>query len=124
MFDIVIFEEAPEGSGFQSLGRKIRFGAVGTNPFQVLITTTSSAEIAMVKRAINDGVDNILAKPFGSLALTDRINALIHTQKSFAVTSSYIGPDRRLVPRAEVNLPLINVSNTLRDKALNQFDET
>ncbi len=124
LFDIIIFEDVALAPETRSLAHAIRYGVVGNNPFQVLVTTMFSAEIPAVKRAINDGIDNILAKPFSALALIDRVTALIHSRKSFAVTASYIGPDRRLVPRAEVNLPLIEVPNTLRDKAFDRFDET
>ncbi len=78
MFDIVIFEDVPLAPDTQSLGRGIRYGAVGNNPFQVLVTTMNGARTSAVRRAINDGVDNILSKPFSALAMIDRITALIH----------------------------------------------
>lgn len=122
LFDLVIWDHAPPADAVPSLPRAIRHGAVGENPFPVIIVTMRRTETSAVKRVIDDGIDNILARPFGLTSLIDRITAMIHSRRPFAVTSSYIGPDRRLVPRPQVGLPLIAVPNTLQDKALDRFD--
>ena len=47
---------------------------------------------------------------------------MVHNRVPFIVTSDYVGPDRRKDPTRASKIPLIAAPNTLRDKALGEWD--
>jgi DNA-binding response OmpR family regulator len=121
-FDVVVCDACLAEPGGAGLPRAIRHGETGDNPFLVIVGTLLNTDTSAVGRLIEEGVDNILAKPFSVHALLDRITAMIHARKPFVVTADYIGPDRRGATRPQTSLPLIAVPNTLRDKALDAYN--
>jgi DNA-binding response OmpR family regulator len=122
MFDLVIADHGLPPIEAKSLAKAIRFGEVGRNPFLVAFATIQNSTAAAVTQAIGDGPDAILAKPFAVSMLLDRVARMIDGRQPFVVTGTYVGPDRRQTPRGESQIALIEVPNTLRDKALDQFD--
>jgi len=122
MFDLVIADHTLPHIKSKSLLKAIRFGEVGRNPFLVNFSTLQTSTAAAVHQAINDGPDAILAKPFAVSMLLDRVARMIDGRQPFVVTGTYIGPDRRQVVRPPGTVTLVDVPNTLRDKALDQFD--
>lgn len=122
MFDLVIADHGLQRLQRHSLLKAIRFGEVGRNPFLVNFSTLQTSTAAAVTQAINDGPDAVLAKPFAVSMLLDRVSRMIDSRQPFVVTGTYIGPDRRNVARPEGTVAMLDVPNTLRDKALDQFD--
>ncbi|MGB0684371.1 MAG: hypothetical protein ACPGOV_16825 [Magnetovibrionaceae bacterium] len=122
MPDLVICDADAEDGGFTRIVSDTREGLHGENPYLVTVGITADPDAENIRRLIDAGVDCILLRPFSVNTLLDRISSLVHRRKDFAVTSSYIGPDRRVRPRQEVCLPLIRVPNTLADRANNRYD--
>jgi len=95
----------------------IRHGVLGDNPFVIAMLLISGADVGLLEKVINSGVDDVQIKPIGGHDLRDRIVALSQGRKRFVVTSNYIGPDRRrkgeLAP-GSVEVPLIKVPNPLQ----------
>lgn len=94
------------------------------NPFAAIIVTSWQATQMQVMRMTNSGVDDMLVKPMSPKQVQDRIAVLIEGRKRFVVTSDYMGPDRRKSPRDGAQVPLIDVPNTLRLKALGTIAQT
>lgn len=123
LIDLVICDADGEHEGFPAFNKLVRQGGHGQNPYVVTIGVTEVPTEANIKRVFDAGVDNILLKPLSMNALLDRLSAIIMRRKSFVVSSEYIGPDRRIRPRQELCLPLINVPNSLKDRLDGTYDE-
>lgn len=122
MPDLVIVEaDTPNGEGFRFI-HALRHAGAATNPFVAAIATTWQATSPFMVRFAGSGADDILLKPFSAKHVQDRVENLVHQRKGFVVTSDYIGPDRRRAPREGQQIPLVDVPNTLRMKALGMFD--
>ena len=99
--------------------RKIRHHEIGSNPFVLIIMLTENLSKGTIRKAINSGPDDILAKPISAAKLYERIVNLTRDRKRFIVTSDYIGPDRRKTPRPGTEkIPEIEVPNPLKILAL------
>ena len=73
---------------------------------------------------MDSGADVLVAAPVSPALILDRIDSLVNNWKPFVVTSEYIGPDRRFLDNQESEIELINVPNSLREKALGQFNSS
>jgi DNA-binding response OmpR family regulator len=71
---------------------------------------------------LDAGADHVIAGPISPQQVMDRIEAMVHRRKSFVVTAEYFGPDRRLMARPDGSARMVEVPNSLRDKALGNFD--
>ncbi len=113
----------PEGS-LSELVHQIRHGKIGHNPFIVVITLLSSSNKALVHKVMESGTDQIVAKPFNTAEIVAHIENLTHARKPFVVTTDYIGPNRRTMPRPGAQeIPLISVPNPLRSRMTGQITE-
>ena len=118
---IVTDARFPDGEVF-GLVERMRRGDLGNNPFVPVILMTWNADADLIKKAVDCGVDYILAAPISPQDVFKRIQILIADRKPFVVTSDYIGPDRRRDPsRGDSDIPLIDVPNTLRSRALGEI---
>jgi DNA-binding response OmpR family regulator len=90
---IIVLDE----QGWDSAGviRQIRNGALGTNPFMVVITLLPAPSPALVSRAVNAGTDDLLLQPWLGKLVLDRLDNFVQGRKPFLVTHDYIGPERR-----------------------------
>jgi len=95
----------------------LRHHSVGGNPFIPVLALTADPTAELVRKVVNSGADDLLTKPLSANQLMERIDTLIEARKPFVVTSDYIGPTRRKPSNRESNVPLLEVPNTLRDKA-------
>ena len=111
----------PGGDIFEVVSR-MRRGEKGDNPFVPVIMLTWDANADVIRKAAGCGVDDILAAPISPADLFGRIKTLVSKRKPFVVTSDYIGPDRRRDAgrNAGDGIPLIDVPNTLRSKAMGE----
>jgi CheY-like chemotaxis protein len=75
--------------------RQIRNGALGHNPFMVVITLLQAPSPALVTRAVNAGTDDLLLQPWLGKLVLDRLDNFAQGRKPFLVTHDYIGPERR-----------------------------
>lgn len=100
----------------------IRHNELGTNPFICIIGVAWSPKQALVAKVMGSGADVLVAAPISPSLILDRIEALVHSRKPFVVTSDYVGPDRRFLDDRESEIELVDVPNSLRAKALGQFN--
>ena len=114
---IIVDADLPDGDVFETIAQ-MRNGDLCYNPFVPVITLAWNTEGAVIGDAIDSGVDSIVAAPIAAGDVFKRILSIINDRKPFVVTSDYIGPDRRASIRRDASVPLIDVPNTLRAKAL------
>lgn len=63
--------------------------------FLPILMLTGRSEMRDVEKARDSGVTEYLIKPFTAKSLLERLVAIIDKPRSFVVTKSYSGPDRR-----------------------------
>ncbi|MCW5723714.1 MAG: response regulator [Maricaulaceae bacterium] len=119
--DLVVAESAWPGVDVLPLVREIRHGEIGENPFMVVLLTSWVRDGGHVRRAIESGADDVIARPFSTTFVEERVRTLVRGRKAFVVTSDYIGPDRRKDASRKSDAPVVNVPNTL--KAVVEDDE-
>ncbi len=114
---IIVDADLPDGDVFETIAR-MRNGNIGYNPFVPVIVLAWNIESAVIGNAIDSGVDTIVAAPIFAGEVFKRILSIINDRMPFVVTNDYIGPDRRASKRRDPRVPLIDVPNTLRTKAV------
>lgn len=97
--DLMIVDIDGEKDKLCKLMRDIRHSQIGENPFPVSIALSSRSNFKHVRQAVNSGFDVMLLKPFSMASFLGRVHHLMHNRSPFAITSDYIGPDRRLTDR-------------------------
>lgn len=116
--DLLVAEVLLADGDFCAYVRALRHHEVSGNPFLPVIGVTWDPTLDLVRRVIDSGADDLLAKPIAPAQMQDRIRTLIVARRPFGVTSDYVGPDRRSAAEArEATIPLIDVPNTLKAKA-------
>lgn len=122
--DILICDVTETSHEACQLFSAIRHNELGTNPFICIIAVAWSPRQPLVSKVVDSGADLLVAAPISPAIILDRISSLVHSRKPFVVTSNYVGPDRRISEdrEKESEIELIDVPNSLRDKALGQFD--
>src|SRR5690606_7531966 len=115
--DLVFMDAEMPGGDAAALIRDLRYNRLGVNPFLPVVMTTWDTSQAVVRKFIDAGADDLLAKPLSTRMLLDRVEAVCLHRKPFVVTSDYIGPDRRKeTARRASTVPLIEVPNVIRAK--------
>lgn len=120
--DIIICDVTENTDQACQIFNAIRHNELGTNPFICIIGVAWSPNHSLVSKVIDSGADLLVAAPISPALILDRIGSLVHNRKPFVVTSDYVGPDRRTIQERESEIEKIQVPNSLRDKALGQFD--
>lgn len=120
--DIVICDVTENTEDACQIFHAIRHNELGTNPFICIIAVAWSPKQTLVAKVVNSGADVLVAAPISPSLILDRIESLVHSRKPFVVTSDYVGPDRRFLDGRDSDVELIDVPNSLRDKALGQYD--
>lgn len=114
--DLMIVDIDGDNDEVCALMWKIRHNRIGENPFPVSIALSNNSNFRHVRQAVDSGFDVMLLKPFSMTKLLDRVHHLMQHRPPFAVTSDYIGPDRRRPERNNGNRgtnKLITVPNPL-----------
>jgi len=75
--------------------KRVRADKDSPNPYLPVILLTAYTERYRVEEARDAGVSEFLAKPISAKSLFDRINSIVEDRRSFIVTPTYFGPDRR-----------------------------
>lgn len=120
--DIVICDVTENTDAACQTFSAIRHNELGTNPFICIIGVAWSPKQALVSKVMSSGADVLVAAPISPSLIIDRIEALVHSRKPFVVTSDYIGPDRRFLDDRESDIEMVEVPNSLRAKALGNFN--
>ncbi|EKV30174.1 response regulator receiver domain protein [Caenispirillum salinarum AK4] len=120
--DIIIAAMDLPGGDAGAYFRRIRTGMSRVDPFTPIIAVLSEAAPDTVRRGVDSGADDLLIHPWSEGYLDQRLHNLIHARKPFVVTSSYVGPERRAVPRPGPQAPTITPVNVLEAKALKRKD--
>jgi len=115
--DLCVADVTAEEPAVCQLIRDLRHGRIGDNPFVVVIATSWRQSGDLVRRVIESGADDLILRPLSTGTLKSRIDQQIEARKSFVVTSTYIGPDRRRSAGRSEGDGLIQVPNSLRLKA-------
>ena len=119
--DIVICDTGL-GDEVCDLVKDIRNNKVGRNPFICLLGITWNPVRAEVERMVDAGVDALIVAPMSPQQMFDRINTMVQDRLRFVVTRDYIGPDRRKDAERSPGRSLMEVPNTLRAKALGEWN--
>jgi CheY-like chemotaxis protein len=117
MADLCIVDVTADEAEVCALIRDLRQGRLGPNPFVVVIATSWRQSGDLVRRVIESGADDLILRPLSTGTLKSRIEQQVEGRKSFVVTSTYIGPDRRRSPGRSEGEGLVEVPNSLRLKA-------
>jgi DNA-binding response OmpR family regulator len=115
--DLCVVDVTAEEAEVCALIRDLRHGRLGANPFPVVMATSWRQSGDLVRRVIESGADDLILRPLSTGTLKARIEQQIEARKSFVVTSTYIGPDRRRSANRGEGEGLIDVPNSLRLKA-------
>lgn len=118
--DILIFDSDMERGKMLSFVKQLRHNKIGKNPFLSVIATCAEPDQRKIELIADSGIDYVMVKPFAPAQLVKRFERIARQRKPFAVTSSYIGPDRRdlIKPRDDdEEVQLIEVPNTIGMKA-------
>ncbi|HYD29641.1 MAG TPA: response regulator [Azospirillaceae bacterium] len=122
LVDLILVDAADTESDAFRLIRTIRHEAGTLNPFACIVVTTWAPTQPLLLKVANSGADDLIVKPVSPKQMQDRALTLIEQRKNFVVTSDFIGPDRRKGARASAAVPVVDVPNSLRLKALGQWD--
>lgn len=120
--DILICDIGLEGGDACAAIKAIRHHEMGRNPFLCILGVTWNPVEKEVDRAINAGVDLLVAAPMSPSQILSRVDSLVRSRLPWIITGDYVGPDRRKGPDRAQNLPLRHVPNTLKEKALGTWD--
>ena len=120
--DIIICDTSLRGGDILRMLQAIRHNEFGPNPFLGIIAIGWDTTFETVNSVMETGADFFLAAPISPQQILDRIGWLVHNRKPFVVTTEYVGPDRRKSQRALEEGEIIDAPNTLRAKAMGQFD--
>ncbi len=115
--DLLLAELAGTEPEICRVMQSVRQGLLAWNPFTMMIVTTRRRDGSVVGQVLNSGADDLIARPFSTMQLGERIKALIDRRKRFVVTNDYIGPDRRRDPDRS-GAECFDVPNPLRLRAM------
>ncbi len=115
--DFLVLEADERPSEMCDLVRDIRLGKLGPDPYLVISVITWRADNHLITDFIKAGADDVVIMPASVNFATGRVDNLIDDRREFAVTTDYIGPDRRSKSRSSVDeLGTFPVPNGLRYK--------
>ncbi len=120
--DILICDMDMDDGAACNLVTALRHNDLGRNPFLCVIGMSWSPTPAAVNHAANSGVDHLIAAPVAPKEILDRISAMVFRRAPFVVTADYVGPDRRSASTRPSHVPLIEVPNSLREKAMGSWN--
>lgn len=118
--DILIFDTDMEQGKMLGFVKQLRHNKFGKNPFLSVIATCAEPNQRKIEKIADCGIDYVVVKPFAPSQLVQRFERIAKSRKPFAVTSSYIGPDRRDLLKSKSDdeeVQLIEVPNTIGMKA-------
>jgi DNA-binding response OmpR family regulator len=121
--DLLLVEVAGSENEVCELVQQVRQGALGDNPFIVIIVTTWRRDGSIVGQVLNSGADDLIARPVSAHMLGERVKSFAERRKRFVVTMDYIGPDRRREPRGH-GAECVEVPNPVSSRARPNLGES
>lgn len=122
--DLIITLSRDGESAVGDVIRNLRLGLLDSSPFPVVLALLPTADKEQVMATLDSGVDDLLLFPLSGDALVKRIKLFTQDRRPFVVTHDYIGPDRRVNPRADQpGSILIKVPNPVRSRAVGVSDQ-
>ncbi len=93
--DLIITDWKMDPLDGMDLVEMVRRSSDSSNPYVPIIMVTGHTEYSRVLEAINQGVNEFLAKPVSASSLYSRIVSVIERPRRFIRSKKYVGPDRR-----------------------------
>lgn len=121
-FDLLVLDSVWPDDNVNDLITAVRHGEAGDNPFLGIVVFGAERDSPDVGFIMRHGADDFVTPPLAAVTLLNSLEALIESRLPFVVTSDYVGPDRRPGQGRKSMIPLIDVPNTLRDKAAGTYD--
>lgn len=120
MIDLLVVDADSDLEAACALVRDMRRGVATENAFAVTVLMTSLAQTEHLARLLDCGPDAILEKPVDPVKVAERITELTRKRRSFVITETYVGPDRRARGMRPGSPPSarLPVPNPLRETAL------
>jgi DNA-binding response OmpR family regulator len=116
--DVIMADHELPGGDPCDVIKAVREERLGDDPFLPFVLIAETISEDNVRKVVDSGVDHVLKRPISTSALLDRVRELIENRKPFAVTQTYVGPDRRAKDRSNlIGDKLVIVPNKLRAKA-------
>lgn len=113
--DIILGDTQVDTDAMCDIIRDIRHDIHGENPFPIAIGLAGSADQQHIAHVVNAGFDAVILKPLDLSLVRQRVEHFLRARKPFAVTSTYIGPDRRQKVREGAgSARMIEVPNPLQ----------
>jgi DNA-binding response OmpR family regulator len=91
---VITTSRVPQLSGLEYT-RMVRNGYRNVKRSTPIIVMTDTPTDKFLSAARASGVDEMLVRPFTGAALLDRVGAVLHKQRPFIESVSYVGPCRR-----------------------------
>lgn len=123
VFDVLILDNAWPDDNVNDLLTAVRHGQAGDNPFLGIVLFGPDKNGPDIGFIMRHGVDVFAVTPLAGVTLLNALQFLLKERLPFVVTSDYVGPDRRAGQGRKSMIPLIEVPNTLRDKANGSHDD-
>lgn len=94
--DAAVFDHLMPGTDGIALARRVRASDRVVNAVMPIVLVTSQPAVGTIERAIREGIDEVLAKPFSQRTLHMRVAAVFDSPRTYIRTpAGYFGPDRR-----------------------------
>ncbi|MBC8158121.1 MAG: hypothetical protein H8E94_02195 [Alphaproteobacteria bacterium] len=121
-FDLFIAETEWSEGNLGEMINAVRHGEMGPNPYLVILGMADDVDSISAKRAVRNGAEGLLPSPVDAAAMSNALKKACQARIPFVTTSDYVGPDRRGGKGAESLIPLLDVPNSLRDRADGTFN--
>lgn len=119
--DVLLCDIELPGLKFPETVQKIRRNEIGQNPFLQIVATMNESARPLVRQAIGAGIDDLIRKPMPKDRVLNRFEQLSKPRRPFAITESFIGPNRRTAMRPGENAQLVHVPHSLRFKLVEKL---
>jgi DNA-binding NarL/FixJ family response regulator len=120
--DILICDMGLDDGEICKMVSDLRHHNIGRNPFLCVIGMTWQPEAHQVTQMLDCGIDHLILAPVSPQKVMARITSLIHNRPEFVVTADYVGPDRRMRTRGDLEPGLVEAPNSLRSKAIESWN--
>ncbi len=93
--DIILANYAEEEADDVSLTTMVRRDEASPNKELPVILMTASPNRNMIFKVRDEGANEIIGKPFNSLALFQKLSSVVHNPREYVDSEEFSGPDRR-----------------------------
>ncbi|MBT3360824.1 MAG: hypothetical protein HN403_14470 [Rhodospirillales bacterium] len=122
-FDLFIAAAEWSEGNLGEMINAVRHGEMGPNPYLFILVTDEDVGSISARRASRNGAEALLPTPVNAATLGDTLRKACQARGLFVATSDYVGPDRRAAGHGESLIPLLEVPNSLRERAEGPFND-